>query len=115
MGRGDAQAYCILIPDNDDAAENERLQVMTQTNDGFVLAEKDLEQRGPGDFLGKRQAGFADLKLASLTDLRMLQLARNIAGNVLGDDPELRSPENRALRRAVENFWPSVYGTGDVS
>lgn len=115
VGRGDAQAFCILIPDNDDAAENERLQVMTQTNDGFVLAEKDLEQRGPGDFLGKRQAGFADLKLASLTDLRMLQLARNIAGNVLGDDPELRSPENRALRRAVENFWPSVYGTGDVS
>ena len=54
VGRGAERSFCILIPDSEDKAENERLQVMTETNDGFVLAEKDLEQRGPGLFLGTR-------------------------------------------------------------
>ncbi len=115
VGRGSAQAYCYLIPDSGDAAENERLQVMTQTNNGFILAEKDLEQRGPGDFLGTRQAGFTDLKLAKLTNLPMLQSAREIAADLLDADPDLKRTENKALQKAVENFWPSIYGVGDVS
>lgn len=115
VGRGDAQSFCILIPDSDSAAENERLTVMTQTNDGFVLAEKDLQQRGPGDFLGTRQAGFVDLKMANLADVRLIQKARAIAEQVLEKDPDLEADENQALRRAVENFWPSADGNGDVS
>jgi len=57
VGRGESKSYCLLVPDNEDALQNERLEVMTQTNDGFVLAEKDLQQRGPGDFIGSRQSG----------------------------------------------------------
>ena len=115
VGRGDAQSFCILIPESDSAAENERLTVMTQTNDGFVLAEKDLQQRGPGDFLGTRQAGFVDLKMANLADVRLIQKARAIAEQVLEKDPDLETDENQALKRAVENFWPSADGNGDVS
>ena len=66
VGRGEAQSYCILIPEREDSAENERLAAMTRTNDGFELAEEDLRQRGPGDFLGTRQAGLPDLRMANL-------------------------------------------------
>jgi len=115
VGRGEAQSYCVLIPETDDAAENERLRVMTETNDGFVLAEKDLSQRGPGDFLGTRQAGFVDLKMANLADTRVIQKARAIAEEVLKQDPELISDENLALHQAVDTFWPSQDGNGDMS
>ncbi len=62
VGRGAQQSYCLLIPDHEDAVENERLQAMAETNDGFILADRDLQQRGPGEFLGTRQAGFATLE-----------------------------------------------------
>ena len=88
---------------------------MTETNDGFVLAEKDLSQRGPGDFLGTRQAGFVDLKMANLADTRVIQKARAIAEEVLKQDPELISDENLALHQAVDTFWPSQDGNGDMS
>ncbi len=58
VGRSTDQSYCLLIPDHEDSAENERLRAMAETNDGFVLAERDLQQRGPGEFLGTRQAGY---------------------------------------------------------
>jgi ATP-dependent DNA helicase RecG len=57
VGRGAAQSYCLLIPETDEAVENERLAVMAETNDGFVLAEKDLDQRGPGRFPGYSPGG----------------------------------------------------------
>ncbi|MCK4574413.1 MAG: ATP-dependent DNA helicase RecG, partial [candidate division Zixibacteria bacterium] len=66
VGRGDSQSYCLLIPDRDDDVENARLTAMQATNDGFELADLDLEQRGPGDFLGTRQSGFAQLRAAQL-------------------------------------------------
>jgi ATP-dependent DNA helicase RecG len=65
VGRGGEKSFCLLVAETTDEVENERLQVMAQTNDGFVLAEHDLKQRGPGEFLGKRQSGYSDLKLAS--------------------------------------------------
>ena len=68
VGRGQAKSYCLLVPEHEDALENERLLVMEQNNDGFILAEKDLEQRGPGEFIGSRQSGFLELKMAKLTD-----------------------------------------------
>lgn len=113
IGRGSAKSYCLLIPDHEDALENERLAVMTETNDGFVLAERDLQQRGPGDFLGTRQAGFAELKLANLTDVRLIEKARQQAQSVFKDDPDLTSPEHEALARRLEQFWEP--GRGDIS
>jgi ATP-dependent DNA helicase RecG len=103
----------LLIPDGEDAVENERLSVMSETNDGFVLAERDLQQRGPGEFLGTRQAGFAELKMASLTDVRLIEKARQQAQALFEDDPELTSPENKMLVKRLQEFWE--VGKGDIS
>jgi ATP-dependent DNA helicase RecG len=114
VGRGEAQSYCLLIPDHEDAAENERLQAMAETNDGFVLAERDLQQRGPGEFLGTRQAGFASsLKMASLTDVQLIEKARSQAQDLFTRDPDLKEPDNSLLAEALGRFWGT--GKGDVS
>ena len=113
VGRGDQPSYCLLIPDKDDALENERLLVLEETNDGFVLAERDLTQRGPGDFLGTRQAGFAELRLAKLTDIRLIERARKIAYKLFERDPDLIQTENSALLSRLEKFWDN--GRGDIS
>ena len=113
VGRGPEKAYCFLIPDTPDALENQRLQVMVETNDGFVLAEKDLEQRGPGQFLGTRQSGYSKLQLASLTDVRLIEKARRHAQDLFEQDPNLTLPEHRPLNEAVERFWGE--GKGDIS
>jgi ATP-dependent DNA helicase RecG len=113
VGRGDDQAYCLLIPESADAAENERLQVMVQTNDGFVLAERDLEQRGPGEFLGTRQSGYSELQLANLTDIHLIEKARRQALLLHEQDPELQHPAQQLLASALERFWGS--NKGDIS
>ena len=105
VGRGDDQSICLLIPETEDALENERLKVMTETNDGFVLAEKDLQQRGPGDFIGYRQSGFADLRMARITDIRLIELARSVAEELFTSDPMLSNPENALLLGKVSEFW----------
>jgi ATP-dependent DNA helicase RecG len=113
VGRGGDQAYCLLIPDSADATENERLQAMAQTNDGFVLAERDLEQRGPGEFLGTRQAGYSELKLANLTDIHLIEKARRQAQILFEQDPDLGRPAHQLLAAALERFWSG--GKGDIS
>lgn len=113
VGRGNSQSYCLLIPDKEDAVENERLAVMAETNDGFVLAERDLQQRGPGEFLGTRQAGFSELRLASLTDVRLIEKARQQAQALFQEDPELESPEYQLLAAKLKQFWGG--GRGDIS
>ncbi len=115
VGRGMAQAFCILIPDSEEDAENKRLITMTETNDGFLLAEKDLELRGPGDFLGTRQSGFVELKMASLSNVRLIEKARKFAHEVLDADPLLEAPEHQSMRKAMMHFWPVTQGTGDPS
>ena len=86
---------------------------MVETNDGFVLAERDLQQRGPGDFLGTRQSGFADLRMANLMDVRLIEKARNEARKIFDIDPDLSHPEHEALKSMFNRFWTS--GKGDVS
>jgi ATP-dependent DNA helicase RecG len=113
IGRGDIQSYCVLIPENSDAVENQRLTTMTETNDGFVLAERDLELRGPGQFLGTRQSGFAEMKLADLSDIHLIENARNQAQDLFQIDPDLSSPEHAELKKMMKRFWPA--GSGDVS
>ena len=107
VGRSQEQSMCLLIPENDDATENERLMAMVNTNDGFILAEKDLQQRGPGDFIGFRQSGFADLKMAKITDVRLIEKARETAEALFSDDPMLEKPENAILLQKLESFWQS--------
>jgi len=114
VGRGSEQSYCLLIPDHEDKIENERLQAMTESNDGFVLAERDLQQRGPGEFLGTRQAGYATgLRMASLTDVALIEKARVQAQKLFEDDADLQKPEHTLLAEALGRFWGE--GKGDVS
>jgi ATP-dependent DNA helicase RecG len=107
VGRGEQQSYCILIPDSPDKAENERLSAMTESNDGFVLAERDLEQRGPGDFLGKRQAGLSELRLINLADIQLIEKSRQLAQTIFATDPNLSNPEHMALANRMKSFWGS--------
>lgn len=113
VGRGQVKAYCLLIPSKADAVENERLQAMAETNDGFELAERDLDQRGPGDFLGTRQSGFSDLRLASLTDVDLIKKARHQAQQLFERDPALSLDQHQHLAESLNQFWNSE--SGDIS
>lgn len=113
VGRGKDKSYCLLIPSKADAVENERLQAMAETNDGFELAERDLDQRGPGDFLGTRQSGFSDLRLANLTDIELIKKARRHAQKLFEQDPELVKDENQQIAKSLKQFWN--IGIGDIS
>ncbi len=113
VGRGEAKSYCLLIPQSEETVENERLQAMEATNDGFVLAEKDLEQRGPGDFLGSRQSGFSELKMAKLTDVKLIEKARREAISLFERDPQLALPEHQLIGEAMQRFWSTE--EGDIS
>ena len=80
VGRSDLQSYCILYSNTKSQETRERLNIMTETNDGFVIAEKDLELRGPGEFLGTRQSGIPDLIISDIVrDAKILEIARNEA------------------------------------
>jgi ATP-dependent DNA helicase RecG len=113
VGRSQYQSYCILIPDTPDAAENERLSAMVETNNGFILAQRDLEQRGPGEFLGTRQSGYSELRLANLTDIHLIEKARRFAQSIFEVDPDLESPEHQLLAESLQRFWQ--LGQGDIS
>lgn len=113
VGRSTYPSYCILVADNDDQAENERLRAMEETSDGFVLAERDLQQRGPGEFFGTRQSGFADAHIIPLLDLRLIEQARNTAQKVFADDPELQKAEHQMMAERLAVRWNA--SSGDVS
>ena len=100
VGRGAEQSYCILLTGDAVSREaRERISVMCSTNDGFLIAEKDLELRGPGDIEGTRQSGVLSFKLANLlADRDLLELAKTEAGDLLDNDPSLESADNQVLR-----------------
>lgn len=89
IGRGEHEATCFLMPSVANPAVEERLSAMTRHADGFTLAEKDLEMRGPGDLLGTAQSGHPALRMASLGDLDLIAEARDAAAAILEADPEL--------------------------
>ena len=103
VGRGAAQSYCVLLADPKTEEGKERMQSMTETNDGFVLAEKDLELRGAGDFFGRKQSGMPEFKMADLVhDYRALDTARKDAERFLASDEFWEVPEYELLRRQLE-------------
>lgn len=114
VGRGQHASFCILIPEQEDDIENQRLAAMVSTTDGFQLAEIDLEQRGPGDFLGVRQSGLPELRMASLTDLRTIEQARQVAQKLFEKDSALNLPEHQIMKYWMERFWQKARG-GDIS
>jgi ATP-dependent DNA helicase RecG len=99
IGRGAHQSYCVLFIDDKDEEAKERLAIMEETSDGFVIAEEDLRRRGPGNVLGHAQSGQAPLRFAELlADTRLVRTARVLAERTLDEDPALTKPEHAALR-----------------
>ncbi len=116
VGRGSDKAYCILISGSSSEMTGKRLKVMCSTNDGFVIANKDLELRGPGDFLGVRQHGLPDLKIANLaTDGVLLKYAADCAKDIFKKDPELLLPEHKDLNRKVVRMFSEIKAEGIIS
>jgi len=104
VGRGDAQSYCVLIADPKTEVGKERMKIMTETNDGFVLSEKDLELRGPGDFFGRKQSGVPEFKMADMVhDYRILETARTDAVVLVESKAFWESDEYRHLRGLLED------------
>ncbi|MHB2017899.1 MAG: ATP-dependent DNA helicase RecG [Candidatus Xenobia bacterium] len=107
VGRGAHQSHCILVADPEGRAGQDRMRVLERSNDGFVVAEEDLRQRGPGDFYGTRQAGFMELRVADLVgDASLLDLARAEARALLERDPSLHDEQWLPLRLEVERMFP---------
>jgi ATP-dependent DNA helicase RecG len=104
VGRGSDQSYCILLADPKSEEGKERMLSMTETNDGFKLAQKDLELRGPGDFFGRKQSGLPEFKMADLVhDYRALETARQDAEKFLASDEFWTSEETKYLRTYLQN------------
>ncbi|RAK40878.1 UNVERIFIED_ORG: ATP-dependent DNA helicase RecG [Chitinophaga ginsengisegetis] len=115
VGRGAEQSFCILMTGNKLSQDSrERINVMVQTNDGFIISEKDMELRGPGDIEGTRQSGVLDFKLADIVaDKPILDAARASAEKILEEDTDLLLPENQALKEFLaaqrsKSIWSKI-------
>ena len=107
VGRGEHQSYCLLFSETNLAETNRRLKALINCQNGFELAEKDLEIRGPGDFLGTRQSGLPDLTMAALTDKILIKEVREEALVLLKTDPELA--KHPKLKKYLERFNAKIH------
>ncbi|MBI4188294.1 MAG: ATP-dependent DNA helicase RecG, partial [Chloroflexi bacterium] len=108
VGRGKEQSYCMLLAQNPSEVGQARLDIIENTQDGFQLAEEDLKLRGPGEFFGTRQSGIPDLRMAKLSDVALLELARSEATKLFEKDPELKKPEHKPLAKELARVWPEA-------
>ncbi len=115
VGRGGEQSYCVLMTGNDLSDDSsKRMQIMTSTSNGFVIAEKDLEMRGPGDLYGTRQSGVMKFRLADIArDMGLLEETREAARHLLASDASLTRPEHQPLRyflsqQADQSEWGKI-------
>ncbi len=117
VGRGAEQSYCILMSGNKLSNEaRTRLKTMTETSDGFMIAETDLKLRGPGDMAGTQQSGIVDLKIANLLrDEKILKYSRNLAQEILDDDPVLSKAKNSILKQSLHALNKSHQDWGSIS
>lgn len=102
VGRGEHAGYCLLLADDPSPEAQERLTLLERESDGFRVAEEDLRLRGQGEVLGTRQSGLPTMRVARLSDLALVQLARQEATRLLADDPHLAKPEHRVLGGELE-------------
>ena len=108
VGRGEYQSYCILKYNGNSQVIRERMKVMTSTNDGFVISEKDLELRGTGEFFGTKQHGLPEFKIANLfEDIGTLKAVQAIAIKIINDDPKLEKDKNKLLKKVVDEKFGS--------
>lgn len=103
VGRGEYQSYCILKYEGNGKVVQERMKIMTSTNDGFIISEKDLELRGSGEFFGTKQHGLPEFKIVNLfEDIEMLKMVQSLAIRIIEKDEKLEKPENILLNKMVE-------------
>ena len=103
VGRGEYKSYCILKYQGHSDNIRERMKVMQETNDGFVISEKDLELRGSGEFFGTKQHGIPEFKVANLfEDMDILKRVQALAIKILDKDKNLEKPENKRLKEAID-------------
>ena len=105
VGRGQEQSYCMFLAENPSEIGRERLDIIEKTRDGFQLAEEDLRLRGPGEFFGTRQSGLPDLRMAKLSDVPLLEMARTEAIRLFQIDPRLERPEHHLLTKELARVW----------
>ena len=104
VGRGEYKSYCILKYEGKSENVKKRMKVMCETNDGFIISEKDLELRGSGDFFGTMQHGLPEFKIANLfEDIDMLKMVQTVAMKILEKDPKLEKEENKPLRALIQD------------
>ncbi|MFH1169770.1 MAG: ATP-dependent DNA helicase RecG [Chloroflexota bacterium] len=108
VGGGQEQSYCMLLSDNPSEVARERLDIIETVQDGFLLAEQDLRLRGPGEFFGTRQSGLPDLRMAKLSDVALLEMARDEAIRLFENDPALAKPEHRLMAGELARVWPQA-------
>lgn len=109
IGRGEHASTCILLSDRKGNETRQRLKFMCSTTDGFKVADEDLRLRGPGDFLGKRQHGLPELKIADLSeDMELFRAAGNAAKELYSTDPHLKNPENECLRQEIATLFKTA-------
>ncbi|MEW6142668.1 MAG: ATP-dependent DNA helicase RecG [Chloroflexota bacterium] len=108
VGRGQHASYCLLLAENPSKEGRERLRLIERVYNGFVLAEEDLKMRGPGEFFGTRQSGLADFRMAKLSDVALLELARTEAMALWKDVRVLKTAEYRPLMAELARTWPGV-------
>lgn len=108
VGRGKFKSYCILKYDSNSDVVKQRMEIMQKSNDGFVISEKDLELRGPGEFFGTKQHGIPDFKVANLfTDLPILKEVQVVAKDILLKDSTLTLEENLPLKQKIDKLFAS--------
>lgn len=106
VGRGKHKSYCILKYEGKSDIVKQRMEIMQQTNDGFVISEKDLELRGPGDFFGTMQHGVPEFKVANLfTDMEILKEAQAAAKKLLQEDPMIQREENQGIKKKIDRLF----------
>ena len=110
VGRGEHQSYCfVALGEKFSREASSRASIMVDCLNGFEIAEKDLEIRGPGEFLGSRQSGLPGFKIAHLVrDSEILALAKKVAEEVLSDDPDLLKKENQKMKLKVSRRWRKI-------
>ena len=108
VGRGEYKSYCILKNEGHSKVSKERMKVMQQTNDGFIISEKDLELRGSGDFFGTAQHGIPELKIANLFEnIQELKLIQELASKIMAEDPYLEQEKNFRLKNLINDKFTS--------
>ena len=108
VGRGEYKSYCILKNEGHSKTSKERMKIMCQTNDGFIISEKDLKLRGSGDFFGTAQHGVPEFKIANLFEnIQELKIVQNLATNIIQEDPNLELEKNFRLKTLIQDKFTS--------